>query len=172
MTAAALLAELRGRGFSVESADEKLMVRPSSLLTEDDRQRIRRALPGLLLALHRLPIDNKDGEVRPYRFAPPDADLVHAEAWDDADIGRFQARVQRIRRRGFCEQDADDLAERLHLRDVHADRRALCLECRYLTGMLATGWSCGNHRSAAVPREMAADWVTTFQVCRGFNPAR
>lgn len=109
---------------------------------------------------------------RPYRLSRSDADTAHAEPWDDAAIGRFQARVQRIRRRGFGEQDADDLAEWLHLRDVHADHRALCLECRHLAGTAATGWRCGNHNAAAVARELPAELVTTFQVCPGFSPAR
>lgn len=168
MTAAALLADLRGRGFTVESADNKLMVRPSSLLSEDDRQRIRKALPGLLVALHDQPTGKTGGESRPYRLAPPDADVAHAEPWDDAAIARFQARAQRIRRRGFGEQDADDLAERLHLRDVHADQRVMCLECRSLSGTLATGWRCGNHKAAAVMRDLPADLVTQMQVCPGF----
>lgn len=108
---------------------------------------------------------------RPYKLSRAEGDAAHAEPWDDAAIARFQGRVQRIRRRGFGEQDADDLAERLHLRDVHADHRALCLECRYLAGTAATGWRCGNHNAAAVARELPAELVTTFQVCPGFSHA-
>lgn len=167
MTAAALLADLHSRGFKVETADNKLMVRPSSLLSEDDRQRIRQALPSLLAALHEKRTDNIGGEARVYRLAPPDAEVAHAEPWDDAAIGRFRARVQCMRRRGFGEQDADDLAERLHLRDVHADYRVMCLECRYLAGTLATGWRCGNRTAADMPRELAGELVTMFQDCPG-----
>lgn len=172
MTAAALLAELRGRGFAVEAAGSKLMLRPSSMLSDDDRQRIRGALPGLLAALREQCTGNTCGESRPYRLAPLDAEVAHAEPWDDAAIGRFQARVQRIRQRGFGEHDADDLAERLHLRDVHADHRSLCLECRYLAGTVPRGFRCGNHNAAGTARDLAADLVTMFQVCPGFNPAR
>ena len=106
---------------------------------------------------------------RPYRLAAADTDVAHAEPWDDAAIGRFQARVQRIGRRGFGEQDADDLAERLHLRDVRGDDRRTCVECLHLR---PRPWRCGNQQAAAVARELAAELVTTFQDCPGFNPAR
>jgi hypothetical protein len=108
---------------------------------------------------------------RPYRLAPADADVAHAEPWDDAAIARFQARVRRIRRRGFDEQDANDLAERLHLRDVQANRQVLCLECAFLAGSVATGWRCGNHRTADVAREVSAELVTLMQACHRFAGA-
>lgn len=60
------------------------------------------------------------------------------DPWDDAALARFQARVAAFRRRGFTEQDADGLAERLHLLDVQAEGRALCLTCRYLAGAADT----------------------------------
>lgn len=107
---------------------------------------------------------------RPYGLSRADADTAHAEPWDDAAIGRFQARVQRIRRRGFGEQDADDLAERLHLLDVQAEGRVLCLTCRHLRGpTLAGDWRCGNHlASALLTPEIALDLVTTPQRCCGY----
>jgi hypothetical protein len=39
----------------------------------------------------------------------------------------------RLVRFRFSTEDADDLAERLHLRDVHADHRRLCPECGHYT---------------------------------------
>lgn len=107
---------------------------------------------------------------RPYRLPQAAGDAAHADPWDDATIARFQARVTTIRRRGFTEEDADDLAERLHLRDVHADHRALCLECRHLAGSV-TGWRCGNHRAADVARDLPAAQVTMPQDCPGFTAA-
>lgn len=106
-----------------------------------------------------------------YALTPAESDAAHADAWDDATIARFQARVAAFRRRGFAEQDADDLAERSHLLDVQAEGRALCLTCRHLAGAVATGWRCGNHRAAGVARDLAPGLVTTPQRCPGFKGA-
>lgn len=104
---------------------------------------------------------------RPYRVTRVEGYAAHADAWPDAAIARFLARVASIRRRGFDKQDADDLAERLHLLDVPAEGRSLCLACSHLPGSVANGWRCGNHRAADVPRELAPELVTTATRCTG-----
>lgn len=105
---------------------------------------------------------------RPYGLSQAEGDASHAEAWDDAAIARFVARVAMLMRRGFNATDADDLAERLHLRDVTGDDRALCVECRHLAGRSGE-WACGNHHAADVGRDLAGDLVTTMQRCAGFQ---
>ena len=103
---------------------------------------------------------------RPYRLTKDGADAAHAEPWDEAAIARFQSRVQRIARLGIATDDADDLAERLHLRDLDDDDRHLCPECaHYRPGR------CGNHRAAGlcVP-ELARDLTTQLQRCPGIAP--
>ena len=53
----------------------------------------------------------------------------------------YQSRVRLIQRRGFSEQNAEDLAERLHLRDVQADDRVLCVEySHHQLGRCGGGW--------------------------------
>lgn len=69
---------------------------------------------------------------RPYRLTKAEGDAAHAEPWDDSACGRFAARVALFLRRGIHASDADDLAERLHLRDVQGDDRGMCLECERL----------------------------------------
>jgi len=69
---------------------------------------------------------------RPYRLTKAEGDAAHAEPWDDAACARFAARVGLFLRRGIDATDADDLAERLHLRDVQGDDRGMCLECSRL----------------------------------------
>jgi hypothetical protein len=69
---------------------------------------------------------------RPYRLTKAEGDAAHAEPWDDAVCGCFVARVALFMRRGINATDADDLAERLHLRDVQGDDRGMCLECARL----------------------------------------
>ena len=68
----------------------------------------------------------------PYRLTPEQGDRCHAPCWDDAEIDRFQKRHARFVRQGIADTDADDLAERLTLRDRASDDRRLCLECREL----------------------------------------
>lgn len=62
---------------------------------------------------------------------------------------------------------ADDLAERLHLRDVRGDDRRLCVECIHLAGRPGA-WRCSIHRAAGVGRDLPTAWVTLPQRCPGF----
>lgn len=103
---------------------------------------------------------------RPYRLSREQADAAHAEPWNDAVIARFQARQARLMRLGYGEQDADDLAERLHLRDLEADDRVSCSECsHYRPGR------CGNHRAADLrSADVAREFAALMQRCRGFKP--
>lgn len=109
------------------------------------------------------------GPCRPYSLSAAEGDAAHAKAWDDTSVGLFTRRTARLQRQGFRKSDAEDLAERMHLRDVQQDGRVLCLECRYLTGTTATAWRCGNHTSASVPHNLAGDLVTLLQRCPAFS---
>ena len=89
---------------------------------------------------------------------------AHAEPWAEAVIARFQARAAAIQRHGHAEQDAEDLAERLHLRDVEREPMVMCVECsHYRAGR------CGNYRAAGlhVP-ELARGITVMLQRCPGF----
>lgn len=105
---------------------------------------------------------------RPYRLSRAEGDAAHAVAWNDAAIARFVARVALLMRRGFNATDADDLAERLHLRDVTGDDRAIFVECVHLAGRTGA-WHCGNQIAADVGRDLPAALVTTMQRCAGFQ---
>lgn len=107
---------------------------------------------------------------RAYRLSPSEADEAHAEPWGDADCGRFVQRVTLFLRRGIGATDADDLAERLHLRDVRADDRRLCVECRHMAGRPGA-WRCGNARAAGVGPELPGELVMQLQRCAGFEGA-
>lgn len=159
MGARDLLDDLTRRGLRVEVDGDRLMVFPKSRLDDDLRQRIRAAKADLLAAL---------AEPRPHRLTRAEANAAHAEPWDDATCGRFVARVALLMRRGLSPGDADDLAERLHLRDVQGDDRRLCLECLHLTGRAGT-WRCGNARAAGVGADLPAVIVALPQRCPGFT---
>ena len=67
---------------------------------------------------------------RPHRLTSYEADSCHAPCRDDAEIAAFTARTERFALLGRA--DADDLAERLTLRDREGDDLRLCLECTWL----------------------------------------
>lgn len=169
MGARELLNELVGAGFTIEADSDMLVIRPASKLTDELRTAVRQAKPDLLVLLTapNTPMNSAMNTVMsggPYRLSRTDADAAHAEPWDDAACGRFVARVTLFLRRGIDATDADDLAERLHLRDVQGDDRRLCLECaQYRPGR------CTNHRFAALSSpEVGRELATLLQHCPEF----
>lgn len=104
-------------------------------------------------------------QARPYHLSRAEADAAHAEPWDDATIGRFTVRALLFLRRGLNATDADDLAERLHLRDVRGDERRMCVECTHLRG-----GRCRNHKAAGLlTADVSRELATTLQRCAGFG---
>lgn len=170
-----MLHELAGAGFTIEADDDKLVIRPASKLTDELRAALRAAKPDLL-ALLTMPntamtstmtvVLNSAMNGRPHRLLQAEADAAHAESWDNAAIGRFVARVSLFLRRGVNATDADDLAERLHLRNMQDDDRHLCLECKHFAGR-----RCGNHKAANLHSpEVGRDLAAMLQRCPGFDP--
>ena len=108
---------------------------------------------------------------RPYRLLAADADRCHAGAWDEGETGRFVARVSLFLRRGVGAEDADDLAERLVLRDRDGDDQRACVECRNLAGHVSTGLRCLAARAAGVGSGLPTVLVMQQQRCPGFGGA-
>ena len=93
------------------------------------------------------------------------ADDCHAGAWDDAEISAFSARVLLFIRRGVDADAADNLAERLTLRDREGDERRVCFECsNYLRSR------CLKPKVAGVGAELGR-LAHTLQRCVAFNGA-
>ncbi len=91
----------------------------------------------------------------------------HAGGWDDGEIEAFATRVLRFMQRGIGATAADDLAERLTLRDRDGDDRRLCLECTWLG-------DTGRCLAAASGRIRGADRrlepvQTALQRCEAFG---
>jgi hypothetical protein len=183
MGARDILTALQAAGLQVLVVGDRLRVEPASRLTDALRSTIRQGKAELLAALTEISTISAGSPVEPPSAPRPIAparrrfgltagelDEAHREPWSPADIARFITRVAAAQRRGFGEHDAEDLAERLHLLDVQAEGRVLCLGCRHLAGTSATGWRCGNHRAAGIPREVSAAVVTLPQRCPGFTP--
>ena len=102
---------------------------------------------------------------RPHRLTNDEADRCHAPCWDDAEIVAYTARTDRFALLGRA--DADDLAERLKLRDRDGDKRRLCLECSWLG-------DTGRCPAAAAGRLPGADGrlkpvQTILQRCEAFG---
>lgn len=179
MGARELLGELADIGVSVRAVGGNLVIQPAGVITDARRAELRARKPELLALLQaavpqaaapsntRQATASPSSADRPYKLMQADMAAAHAEPWSEADMARFLARVAALRRRGFAEQDAQDMAERLHLLDVQAEGRVLCLDCRHLAGSTATGWRCGNRRLVRGGRELPAEWVTLPQRCFG-----
>ena len=171
MGAVDLLAHLQCAGFALRVEAGKLVVSPSSALTDEGRLSIRQhrdALIGVLSGEHDKPAiaAEKPSQPRPHKLTREQLLAAHAEPWGEAVIARFQARTAVIQRHGFAEQDAEDLAEHLHWRDADGDDRVLCVECQH-----HRPGRCGNHRMAGPATfSLPASWSTTLQRCPGFQP--
>lgn len=101
---------------------------------------------------------------RPYRLSNADGDAAHAVPWDDAAIERFTLRVGTFVLAGFEAEDAEDLAERLHLRDVEADGRRSCFECHHLRAL-----RCGNVLAAGLGMPLVGRVeAARLKRCQGF----
>jgi hypothetical protein len=156
MGARELLANLSDAGIHVVAESRRLVVRPASKLTDAMRAALVQVKPELLALL--------EPRKSTYSLAQAESDVAHADSWDDATIARFEARVSLFRRRGMDAPDADDLAERLTLRDTQGDDRRLCLECLHIQA-----GRCTNHREACLQGpEVGRDLTNRLQRCPGF----
>jgi hypothetical protein len=100
-------------------------------------------------------------EERPYRLSAVEANAAHAQPWTEAQVRLYSSRAARCRSLGFTAADADDVAERLHLRDATGDDRRACVECRhYKLG------HCTRHRAALLTsNEVGHDLAALPQRC-------
>ena len=161
-----LLMELKGEGFALSTDGNRLVIRPASKLTDTMRAALLAAKPELLALLAGTAAPTAGTTPvwdRPHRLMPAEADRAHAQPWDDAACANFVARVTLFLRRRVDVEDADDIAERLHLRDVDGDKRVVCLECsHYRPGR------CGNYLGAELQSaEVGRDLAARLQHCPG-----
>jgi hypothetical protein len=86
-------------------------------------------------------------------------------AWTDGDIARFLDRRARLLRWSWPDAEAEELAERLTLRDRSGDDRVSCTDCQhYRPGR------CRNHRRAGLhSAELGRDLAGLLQRCPGFQ---
>jgi hypothetical protein len=171
MGARDLLHDLEGAGMSVKLIDGRIIVTPKDRLTDPLRAAIRANRADLLMVLNSdVPDAPRPTPVAPfarvYRLTRTQADEAHALPWSADTIRAFGLRRDALLRRGYGNDDADDLAEQLALRDRRGDDRVLCLECIHLHR-----GRCGNARAAGVGFDVPTELVMQLQRCPGYGPA-
>ena len=102
----------------------------------------------------------------------PGGDLIDAPAaMSTAEIDLFMARVERFTSRGLPGRGlpgwAENLADRLLVRDREGDDRRMCIECRHCT----SGRSCGRARAAGLSHQELGELAVMLQRCPTFAPA-
>lgn len=112
---------------------------------------------------------NPGATARPFRLPRGQADACHAQTWTDDEASTFLRRRAAFLGRGLREVDAEDLAERLHLRDLNLDDRRLCLECRNLDALASCAWVCQSAFIAGVPPVVPTEFVMQLQRCPAFR---
>ena len=161
MGAPDVLQHLNAAGLHLALSDGKIIVTPRAKLTDDLRQSIKDNRDALLRALA---LTRRSGN--PWMTAEQ-ADDCHADAWNDAEISAFTTRVLILLRRGIGADDADNLAERLTLRDRECGDRRMCVECSHL----GDGGRCLAAAAGRVPgADRRLEPVTTLlQRCEAFG---
>ena len=165
MGAPDLLQHLRSEGFALAlTPDGRLSVAPARALTDAHREAIRTFRDELAALLGTLapaaPAERRSGN---RLMTVEEADRCHTGGWDDAEIAAFTARHVRLLTLGFTDGDADDLAERLTLRDRDGDTRRLCIECAHYRG-----GRCRQAARSGVGPEVGA-LAVVFQRCTAFE---
>ena len=103
---------------------------------------------------------------RPHRLTPEQADRCHAPCWNDDEIATFVRRHARLMSLGYSDGDADDLAERLTLRDRDGDDRRMCVECAHCRPL-----RCGNHHAAGIhASDISVGLAVLPQRCPAWTP--
>ena len=174
MGAPDLLQQLRAVGLALTVEEDRLIVKPRERLTDPDREAIRAhrdELVQLLRPTLRAPTTSASPAGRPppmpHALTRCGAETAHAGGWDDGEIARFTHRTALFARRGFNQHDAEDLAERLTLRDRTGDDRRMCVECSHFGER-------GRCLAAAMGRIAGADRrlepvPTLLQRCEAFG---
>ncbi len=170
MGARDLLADLAAAGMSICAEGDRLVIRPASKLTDDLRAALRAAKPELMALLSgggcAAAAHPPASPIRRFRLSPVDADRCHAGGWSDAEIAAFVGRHARLLSIGFT--DADDLAERLVLRDRDGDERRLCVECRHYRGR--AGGTCRQPNRADLGGPAVGALALVLHCCPAFGP--
>ena len=91
-----------------------------------------------------------------------------SDAWTDDEIARFTDRRARLARWGWSEAEAENMAERLVMRDRGPDDRVVCVDCLHFRP-----GRCDNHQQAGLSTaEVARGLANLLQRCPGHKPRK
>ena len=159
MGARQLLDQAARSGLTLVADGPNLVVRPKERLTDDLRAALVAAKPELMAMLKNSGQGGQGGQ------GNQASHVGTVAGWDDADIARFIARRDRLMRWGWSEAKAEQVAERLTLRDHEGDDRTSCVECRH-----HRPGRCSNHPTADLHTgEVGCDLAAMLQRCPGFG---
>lgn len=163
MTAQQVLDSLTARGFHLCTDGQTIWVSPSETVTPDVAEAVRRVRPELLALLERRRAC--EALAATYRLTRSEQRTSRSVPWSDDAIERYSARLVDLIRLGFHAIQADDLAERLYVRDENEGDTRMCVECAHLGGDRTTAWRCRVPPALRLTEQR----VTTLRRCPGFE---
>jgi hypothetical protein len=135
--------------------------------------------PGFVgfVAPYKAPLQKTEAIPAAANDASPDPDpwcWPHNSAMTGAEIDTFTMRQALFTDKGMSLDEAELLADKLVLRDRHADDRRLCLECSNLQGHRPSAWRCSDWQRAGISHrvndaQLSAALVLQLQRCGGFK---
>lgn len=134
MGAPDILTHLAERGIRLQPLpDGNLKASPAGVLTDAERAEIRAHKPALVDLLQRQPAPDPSppAQARPATIPPTVRALL---GLDDAEIERMAGRIRQALAAGYSRDDAEQIADRLLLRDRTGLDMHVCLECARLSG--------------------------------------
>jgi hypothetical protein len=119
-----------------------------------------------------VPTDVKKAELNSVQMKDSDRWCwPHSSAMNGREINIFLIRLEHFRSIGIGLNSAENLADRLVIRDRDLDDRVMCVECKYLYGLICQNW---NKASVAIKAEgpnLPSSFTLSPQRCDSFKPA-
>lgn len=148
---------------------------PPRLPVKTDKRGVRASARGLLAVLA-VPRPGASADFGPERLSMQGEPVDFSDRWcwpqsdamNGAEMTLFAERARQFTRRGMSADSAEEMADRLVIRDREQDERRACWECAaYRLGR------CGNHRGAGLhSRDIGPMLAAVLQRCPGFQPSR
>ena len=91
----------------------------------------------------------------------------NSSAMNTAEIFTFYLRLEQF----FGRPDAEQLADRLVIRDRDREERVMCVECKYLQGLNCRNWVQAGVALKAEGATLPSSFTVLLQRCDGFKPA-
>ena len=95
----------------------------------------------------------------------------HSSAMNGREIDIFLIRLEHFRSLGFGLNSAENLADRLVIRDRDLEDRVMCVECKYLHGLICRNWNKAGFAINAEGANLPSSFTLLPQRCDGFKPA-